>query len=62
MKTIGNKEMNEKAVVLMFVMIMLVSGIIYREDFSGQIWAALIWFGVLILAMARLIIFFITKR
>ena len=54
--------MNEKAVVLMFVMIMLVSGIIYREDFSGQIWAALIWFGVLILAMARLIIFFITKR
>jgi len=62
MKTIGNKEMTEKAIILVVILTILVSGIIYREDFSGQKWAAIMWFGVLILASLRLIYFFIKKK
>jgi hypothetical protein len=62
MKTIGNKETTEKLIILVVILTMFVLGTIYREDFSGQRWAAVMWFGVLVLAASRLIYFLIRKK
>jgi len=62
MKTYGNKEMTEKAVIFIILLAVLISGIIYKEDFNGHGWAAFTWFAVLILGLGRLLYFFIRRR
>jgi hypothetical protein len=55
-------ELKEKSIFLFIILFLIISGIIFRKDFQGQIWGAYIWFGILGIALSRLIYFFIKKR
>jgi len=54
--------MTEKAVILAVIIFMIVAGIMYREDFSGQPAIGIVWFAILGLAASRLIYFLIKKK
>jgi hypothetical protein len=55
-------ELKEKSIFLFLILFLITSGIIFRKDFQGQIWGAYIWFGLLGIALSRLIYFFIKKK
>ena len=57
-----NKEIKQKAAFTLMILTLIVAGIVYYEDFHGHRWGAFIWFGVLCVALGRLLYFFITKR
>ena len=62
MKQMNNGEMTEKAVILAVILFMIVAGIMYREDFSGQPAVGIVWFAILGLAASRLIYFLVKKK
>jgi uncharacterized MnhB-related membrane protein len=55
-------ELKEKSIFLFIILFLIISGIIFIKDFQGQIWGAYIWFGLLGIALSRLIYFFIKKK
>jgi hypothetical protein len=58
----NNREMTEKAFFLVIIIGLIVAGIMYKEDFEGQPFAALVWFTICGIAAARLIYFIVKKR
>jgi hypothetical protein len=54
--------MTEKAIFLVVIIALIIAGLMYREDFQGHRWGAFIWFGILGVALGRLLYFFIKKR
>jgi len=62
MNHMNNSAMAEKAIFFVIIITLIVAGLLYKEDFKGEPVAAIVWFGILGIALSRLIYFFIKKR
>tara|TARA_R110000744_G_scaffold19298_10_gene51044 strand:- start:3305 stop:3484 length:180 start_codon:yes stop_codon:yes gene_type:complete len=58
----SKKAKTEKILILAVILTLIGAGIVYREDFSGALGAAIVWFTVLGLAAARLVYFLIKNK